>query len=228
MRQLLEGDHFGNCLRWGSKPGPRGDAALQGGTAATRRCHRDRGELGWLPPRWLCLGKVFSAFAFQVCHLQPSKHLLCRCTGLSPGDCGPSSAERRRLREGWHGPVKAAPLAISEQRTCLSTNAFLPPPHSRFLQYLAKEEPCLDTLTAQPDESALKALTPLTSPLSQESKGTKTPSEKSQTPEKHLCLGKSNFFFKQSRAKERRGTEGERRRGLRAELEKRGHASLEV
>lgn len=159
--------------------------------------------------------------------MQPSKRLLCRCPGLSPVTAAHPALSADGCLQAGTGPVKAAPLAISEQRTCLSTNAFLPPPHSRFLQYLTEEEPCLDTLTAQPDESALKALTPLTSPLSQGSKGTKAPSEKSQTPEKHLCLVKSNFFFKQSQAKERRRrTEGERRRRLGAELEEHGHDSL--
>ena len=64
---------------------------------------------------------------------QPNVHLLRRRTQqpLSLDEYGPSTADVRWLRVKTPAQTFIkAPLAISEQRTCLSTNAFFPP--SRF------------------------------------------------------------------------------------------------
>jgi len=63
------------------------------------------------------------------------------------------------------------------------------PPGSLLLQHFTKEQPYAGTLTARPKDSALKALAPPTSPLSQASSGTKLPQRRA---EQHLCLVKSN------------------------------------
>lgn len=69
-----------------------------------------------------------------------------------------------------------------------------PPPDSHFLQYFTKEEPYVGTLTAQSKESALNALTLVTFPLSQASRGTKLPQGKAE-PQTSICVLSKAILF---------------------------------